>query len=81
MPLSDVACRGGKPGAKPYRKTDGGRLSLLIQPSGSKLWQWSYRHGGRQKTLSIGAYPLIGLADARATRDEGRRRLLGRGGP
>ena len=75
MPLSDVACRGAKPGPKPYRKTDGGGLSLLIQPSGSKLWQWSYRHEGRQKTLSIGAYPLIGLADARAKRDEGRRRL------
>ena len=46
MPLSDVACRGAKPGPKPYRKTDGGGLPLLIQPSGSKLWQWSYRHDG-----------------------------------
>ena len=34
MPLSDVACRGAKPGPKPYRKADGGGLSLLIQPSG-----------------------------------------------
>ena len=75
MPLSDVACQSMKPGPKPYRKTDGGGLSLLIQPSGSKLWQWSYRYEGRQKTLSIGAYPVIGLADARTKRDEGRRRL------
>ena len=75
MALSDVACRGAKPGDKPYRKGDGGGLSLLVQPNGSKLWQWAYRYEGKQRTLSIGAYPLISLADARAKRDEGRRRL------
>jgi hypothetical protein len=32
MPLSDVACRGAKPGPKPYRKTDGGGLSLVSAP-------------------------------------------------
>lgn len=75
MPLSDVACRGAKPGDKPYRKADGGGLSLLVQPNGSKLWQWAYRYQGRQRTLSIGAYPVVSLADARARRDEGKRRL------
>ena len=57
MPLSDVACRGAKPADKAYRKGDGDGLSLLVQPNGSKLWQWGYRYNGQQRTLSIGSYP------------------------
>ena len=65
MALSDAACRGAKSNLKPHRLSDGNGLFLLVQPSGSKAWQYFYRFQGRQKILSIGRYPAIGLADAR----------------
>ena len=34
-------------------------------PTGSKLWRWTYRYEGKQRTLSLGAYPTIGLSKAR----------------
>ena len=34
-------------------------------PTGGKLWRAQYRHAGKQKTLAFGAYPEVGLADAR----------------
>ena len=35
----------------------------------------AYRFGGKQKTLALGTYPTIGLAQARRRRDEAREQL------
>lgn len=75
MSLSDAACRTAKPTPKPHRLSDGHGLFLLIQPNGSRLWQYYYRFQGRQRTLSIGRYPMIGLNDARQLRDKAIREL------
>jgi integrase len=58
--------------------SDAGGLHLLIQPTGSKLWRLAYRFVGKQKTLSLGAYPTVALADARNEREEAKK-LLSRG--
>jgi len=65
MALSDLRIRTARPREKPYKLTDGGGLYLLIQPGGSKLWRMKYRFFGKEKLLSIGRYPEIGLARAR----------------
>lgn len=39
MALTDTAIRNAKPTEKPQRKSDGGGLSLLLMPTGSKLWR------------------------------------------
>lgn len=65
MPLTDVAIRNVKPGAKPVRLFDGDGLYLEVSPSGGKWWRLKYRVGGREKRLSLGVYPDIGLRDAR----------------
>ena len=75
MPLSDTACRNAKPSARPQKQSDGGGLFLLISPSGGKLWRFSYRFGGKQKTLALGVYPAIGLSEARRLRDAAREEL------
>ncbi|SEL39818.1 protein of unknown function [Bosea lupini] len=49
--------------------SDGGSLFLFVPPNGSKLWRFSCTFAGKQKTLAIGAYPAISLAEARAARD------------
>jgi hypothetical protein len=44
---------------KPCKMADERGLYLLVQPAGSKLWRMNYRYGGKQKTLSFGAYPDV----------------------
>ena len=41
-------------------------LYLVIQPSGAKSWALRYRFGGKPAKLTLGRWPLMGLADARA---------------
>jgi hypothetical protein len=67
-----MAIRNAKPGRKPVKMTDGAGMFLLVTPAGGKLWRFKYRIDGREKLLAIGAYPEIGLSDARRRRDEAR---------
>jgi integrase len=73
--LNDAKIRAAKPRDKAYKLTDAYRLYLLVKPSGSKLWKWSYAFDGKQRTLHLGIYPLVSLVDARAKRDEARAQL------
>lgn len=68
--LTDARVRAARPQPKPYKLTDSGRLFLLVTPSGGKLWRWNYSYDGKNKTMALGAYPLVSLADARSKRDE-----------
>ena len=47
----------------------------MINPTGSKLWRFKYRFAGKEKLLSFGRYPDIGLKDARVLRDKARAEL------
>lgn len=75
MPLTDAAIRTTKPSDKPQKLFDGGGLYLLVQRSGAKLWRLKYRFQGREKLISLGSYPEVGLAAARQKRDAERRKL------
>jgi hypothetical protein len=55
-------------------------LYLFVKPNGSKSWRMDYRFLGKRKTLSIGTYPVVTLADARARR-EASKALLAQGKP
>ncbi|HHO9746683.1 TPA: tyrosine-type recombinase/integrase, partial [Escherichia coli] len=59
--------------AKAYTLGDGQGLSLLVEPNGSKSWRFRYRYAGKPKMISLGVYPTITLAEARARRDEARK--------
>ena len=52
---------------------DGNGLYLLVSLTGAKGWRFKYRHGGREKLFSFGAYPEVSLKDAREQRDAARR--------
>lgn len=78
MSLTDTAIRNAKPSEKPIRLFDGGGLYLEISPAGGKWWRLKYRFAGKEKRLSLGVYPEIGLKEARDRRDEAKR-LLGEG--
>ena len=59
---------------KPYKMADGGGLYLEVDPSGGKYWRFKYRFP-KEKRISLGVYPDVGLADARKERDECRKQL------
>lgn len=69
MPLTDVAIRNAKPGAKEIKLSDGGGLRLVITPAGGKIWRLKYRVEDKEKQLTIGPYPQITLSEARKRRD------------
>jgi integrase len=79
--LTDLMVRELKPGAKPYKKGDRDGLYLYVTPAGpknpkgSKLWRMKYRHAGREQLLTFGAYPQVGLAEARARCRAARQQL------
>ncbi len=75
MSLSEVAIRKAKPTLKAYKLFDGDGLFISVQPSGGKWWRYKYRFAGKEKLLSIGTYPVIGLADARKRHDKARKLL------
>lgn len=78
MPLSDTAVRLAKTRDRDYKITDADGMFLLVRTTGSKLWRFSYRYDGKQKTMALGRYPEVSLGEARAARLEART-LLARG--
>jgi hypothetical protein len=64
-----------KPKEKAYKISDGNRLNLLVEPGGGKLWRLRYQFGGKEKILSLGSFPAVSLADARAKRDEAHKQV------
>lgn len=70
--LTDAACRNAKPSDKSVKLTDANGLYLDVKPSGAKHWRYRYRIGGKENLFAIGAYPEIGLQEARRARDEAR---------
>jgi integrase len=75
MPLTDTTAKSAKPAAKPYKLSDERGMFLLVNPNGSKWWRLKYRINGKEKLISLGTYPDVGLKDARARRDEARKQI------
>ncbi|MGN6357605.1 MAG: tyrosine-type recombinase/integrase, partial [Novosphingobium sp.] len=73
--LTQLQITAAKPQAKPYTLADGQGLALFVQPSGAKLWRFRYRSGGVARTLHIGPWPTISLADAREKCREARKSI------
>ena len=77
MPLTDPDCRNATcPKDRDFQRfSDGGGLRLEVTRTGSKLWRWKYRFGGKEKLLSLGSYPAVSLRNARKARDAARLQL------
>lgn len=69
-PLSDVAIKNGKMDDFPL--FDGGGLFIDMSKKGAKLWRFKYArpYTKKRNTISLGAYPDVTLAQARAKREE-----------
>jgi integrase len=79
--LSDTKVKSAKPSEKSYKLFDRDGLFLLVNPCGSKLWRFRYRIDDREKLLSLGAYPEVGLAAARDKCRDARKIVANGGDP
>jgi integrase len=67
-----------RPKAERYEVWEGGGFGLRVSPRGAKAWIWVYHFAGRPRRMTFGAYPALGLADARIKLADARK-LLQRG--
>lgn len=75
--LTDKAVKAFAAKAERGKKlADGGGLYLFITPAGGATWRVKYRIEGKEKTYSVGPYPLVSLAAARAELGEVKALLL-----
>jgi integrase len=70
--LNDTKVRSAKSREKAFKLSDERGLFLLVTPTGSRLWRLKYRLNGREKLISLGAYPDVTLKRAREKRDAAR---------
>lgn len=70
--LTDIQIKSLIRAATPVAKSDGDGLTFTLSKNGTPAWVLRYRHGGRQKELTIGRYPEITLAKARELATEAR---------
>lgn len=63
--LTPTRLNNAKPKKQRYKLTDGGGLFVLVHPGGSKTWGYQYQNDGKRRSVVIGSYPEIGVADAR----------------
>lgn len=75
MALTELQVKNAKPTAKQYKLSDGGGLFMLVHANGGRYWRLAYRFDGKQKTLALGVYPDVSLADARERREQARKLL------
>jgi integrase len=71
--LTEAAVKAAKPAASPRKLYDERGLFLFVPPTGARLWRFKYRLHGKEKLLSLGAYPDVSLKRAREKRDDARR--------
>ena len=73
--LTELKIKYSKPEEKQYKLTDGEGMYLRVYPNSSKYWQLQYRFDGKQKVLSLGVWPEIGLTEAREKRAVARKKI------
>lgn len=76
MALADTFVRTVKHTGSPAgdKHSDGGGMYLLVK-AGGKYWRMDYRFTNKRKTLALGVYPAVSLAQARKRRDAARELL------
>jgi hypothetical protein len=56
---SRLSIKPAKAQNKPCKLYDEKGLFLSVTPPGGRLWRFKYKHGGREKLISLGIYPDV----------------------
>ena len=74
--LTIAAAKAARPRSRAYKLADERGLHLHVAPTGTRTWRMRYRIEGREQLLTIGRFPALSLAEARAERDQARERIM-----
>ena len=77
MALTDLAVKKLSKKVARYEVQDFGRLWLRVSPSGLKSWVFRYFHQGRDRRVTLGQWPGVGLGKAREKAAEALQQLQG----
>ncbi len=73
--LKATDIKAAKPREAAYKLYHGKGMFLLVTPDDRRWWRFRYRFQGREKTISLGVYPEVGIKEAEDLRDDYRRDL------
>lgn len=73
--LTNAAVKAAQPQSRAFKLYDSGGLFLLVTPAGTKSWRLKYRRAGREQLKTMGRFPEVNLAQARALRDQAKQDL------
>ena len=76
MKLTATAVKNAAATDKPIKLADGHGLHLLVTPTG-KYWRWNYRFAAKHRTMALGTWPDVSLAEARQAHAAARKVLAG----
>ena len=68
MPLTELKIKNLKPRKSRYLVSDGHGLSIAVMPTGEKYWWLRSWENGKERKVSLGRYPDVGLKQARELR-------------
>ncbi|MGA7540824.1 MAG: integrase arm-type DNA-binding domain-containing protein [Steroidobacteraceae bacterium] len=71
--LTRTQIEAARPQEKPVKLFDGRGLYLEIAPSGGRWWRFKYRLAGKERRVSLGVYPDVGLKEARERLEQARK--------
>ena len=74
--MSDIQLRKWAKAGTPLARSDGNGLTFTLSTAGAAVWVLRYRFGSRRHELTLGCYPQLGLADARAVATMKRAEIL-----
>lgn len=76
-PLSEALVKNAKKRVKDYKLYDGGGLALLIyaKEGRQKIWLFDYSFQNKRKSISLGTYPQVSLAEARKLRNQAKEKI------
>ena len=57
---------------KLYRVLDSDRLYIEVRVTGAKVWRYKFIMNGKERSIGLGEYPVVSLAEARQLRDEAK---------
>jgi len=71
MPLTDSTIRAAKADKKALKLFDAGSIPGSC-PFRGQVWRLKYRFEGKEKRVSLGGYPTVGLKDDRKHREQAK---------
>ena len=73
--LTNAIVKAARPKSRAYKLADERGLQLHVATSGTRAWRLRFRLAGKEQLLTLGRFPDVDLAAARAAADDARARL------